>query len=110
MNIFSNHAAQQPLETQEVGVDVQNAGLQDLLTAEGQELPGESGAALDGFFDLGGQRKERAAGFNFFHHHAAIADNYPEDVVEVMGDAAGQASNGFHFLNVAEALLQAALA
>ena len=37
-------------------------------------------------------------GVEIVEHQLAVAFNYGEQVIEVMGDASGEASDGFHFL------------
>ena len=40
------------------------------------------------------------------HHQLQIAQNHKEHIVEIMGDPAGQAAHGFHFLHMDNFFLQ----
>ena len=81
--------------------------LQGLLAREGQHAAGEVGA-LVGRFDGGAD----ALGGTFVVLHQLfdelqIAHHHHEQVVEVMGNAAGELADRFHFLGLQEFALQA---
>ncbi len=45
---------------------------------------------------------------SFLDQHFRIGDDDSQNVVEIVSDASGKPSNGFHFLHVAKSLLDAA--
>ena len=79
---------------------------QDLLAAERQELAREPRGALRARADLVDilappvRRGEAAA------QVLGVAHDHGEDVVEVVGDAAGQPPDGFHLLRLAQPLFE----
>ena len=83
-----------------------DARLQHLLAAEGQQLAGQrrprarrpcgSRSTSGGAGSSGGERRE---------HELAVAGDHGEQVVEVVGHAAGQPPDGLHLLRLAELLL-----
>jgi hypothetical protein len=84
------------------------ARFEHLLAAEREELPGERCPAL---YSLGNRthdgRKFRII-VKFFDQHFRISDDHSQNVVEIVSDASGEPPNGFHFLNVAKSLFNAA--
>lgn len=82
-------------------------GLEDLLAAEREELARECSSALDGFGDGRNERGKFRVFAQLFHQHFRIGDDDSQNIVEVVGDAPGKASDGLHFLHVAESLLDA---
>ncbi len=72
-DVLSDYSSQQAFESLEMCIDVDHARLQNLLTAECQELPCERSAPLDRLLDLCRQRIQFALRSQFFHQHAAIA-------------------------------------
>ena len=94
-HILANQAPQEVAHVADQFVQVQHPGLQDLLAAEGQQLPGEHGGAIGGFLNLFqlfvldlGQT------LNVFQQ-LAVADDHCQYVVEVVGDTARQAPHRF---------------
>ena len=90
-------------------VEVDDAGLQKLEAAEGQQLLGDFSGARGLVQDavelgLNGRRQGRVQG-----QLAGEADGLG-DVVEVVRDAAGEASDGFHAMGVVELLFEFVLA
>ena len=83
-------------------VQIQVLGLDDLAAAEGEELAGEVGGALGGQADLLGGVQRFLGQFRRQGKQRGMALNDGEDVVEIMGDAAGELADGFHFLGLAQ--------
>jgi hypothetical protein len=68
-------------------------GIEDLLATECQQLVGQARGSLPGFANLGEQlTTRRVAKVDQRHVGTAIDDG--EQVVEVVGDAAGQLPDG----------------
>ncbi len=80
--------------------------LEFALFAEGQDLSCKVPGALDGAID--GQQiaaKVRSFG-SAVESHLRVAKHDGQDVVEVMSDASGQCTDGFHFLRMQQLRLQ----
>src|SRR6185369_11289780 len=101
-----------PQQADRVGhglIQVQDARLAGLAAAEGQEPAGEGYSAsrrlLDGLrvFDATGQ----AVGLD--HEHLGVARDDCEEVIEIVRDAAGKTTDGFHLLRLPELFLEKAL-
>ena len=89
-------------------VEIEHLRLQDLLAAEGQQLLGQRRGAFAGpphLLDVGARGMP---GLEFLEHEVAVAEDGREQVVEVVGDAAGQASDGFHLARLLELILERA--
>ena len=76
----------------------------DLLPAEGEELAGEAGGALRGLQDLLELAPLGLA--RVAHQELGVPQDDAQRVVEVVGDAAGQASDRLHLLGLQELRLQ----
>src|SRR5579862_5962045 len=78
-------------------VQVENGWSQDLLATKGKELASQRGGALAGFVDFGGIFGKKAVGFQFAPQQLAVSDDYAQQIVEIVCDTAGEATDGFHF-------------
>src|SRR6185503_12197567 len=104
----ADEAAEEFLDVLDDVVEVEDAGHEDLLAAEGEQLPGEGGGAVPGLEDLGDLAAGGVAVVEAGDHELGVADDDEQEVVEVVGDAAGEAADGLHLLGLAELLLEAA--
>ena len=77
-----------------------------LLAAEGEELAGEAGGAFGGGGDLVDGLAAVAIEVGQFAERGDLELDDREQVVEVVGDAAGQAADGVHLLRLAELILK----
>ena len=79
-------------------VDLDALTLQGLPPSEGEQLPGE----LAGLLDRSDNRPERRLALVGLiardHREAGVAPDHLEQVVEVVGDAAGEQTDGFQLL------------
>ena len=82
--------------------------MQNLLTAEGQHLPGQGGAALGSLMNFQRCAVLLPVRLQLFGKGAAVAQNHREQIVEVVGNSSGQSADGLHFLRLAELRLQLA--
>ncbi len=89
-------------------VEVEDHGLHDLVAAEDQELARDAGGALGGVLDFLGVAMQRIVGGELAHEIVVVADDDPENVVEVMGDAAGELAHDLHLLRLDELVLELA--
>src|SRR5262249_13688977 len=78
--------------------------LEHLLAAEGEELARERRRAVGGVLDVLEPTARRIAGARLAQEEARAADDRGEEVVEVVGDAAGEPADRLHALRVAEPL------
>ena len=87
------------------GPDVQGLALPPVLTAEGQDLGHEVFGPLRGL-----QHRVQVLalvfGLRLIEGHLGVAEDGPQDIVEVMGDASGKGSDGLHFLALAKLVFQ----
>ncbi len=72
------------------------------LPAERQYLFDQVAAAPGGSMDLLDAFPYRLAWGEIVHHHLRQAGDGKQDVVQIVGDAAGQRSDGLHFLGLLE--------
>ena len=78
------------------------------LAAEGQQLAGQPGRAHPGVLNLGDVGLARIVGIVVHQQQLAEAQDHGQQIVEVVGHAAGELSDGFHFLRLLKLLLQGA--
>jgi hypothetical protein len=79
---------------------IDQAGRQDLLSAEGQQLAREAGRALGRLLDLIELEAHVAGRPVAIDCQPGKAQDCGEQVVEVVGDAAGQPADRFHLLRL----------
>ncbi len=89
-------------------VDVDDAGLENLAAAEGEQLTGDFGGTRGLLHDVQSLDSMAGASWLLQRELAGEADGLG-DVVEVVGDATGEASDGLHAMGVAELLFELAL-
>jgi hypothetical protein len=87
-------------------IDVDHLGLQDLFAAEGQQLGGETAGLARSSQDLYQLLMPRIFGRSAIHEHSRVAADHGQQIIEIVGNAAGQPSHGFHFLRLAKLLFQ----
>ena len=105
-DVFADEAAEHAFGIADGGIEVERTGLDDLLAAEGEELAGEGGCAFAGLADFLGAVPQGAVGIEAAGEEIGIAIDDGEQVIEIVSDTAGEASDAFQFLRLAELLLQ----
>ncbi len=105
-DVLADQPAQDGAGVGHDGVEVEDARLQDLAPAEGEQLLGERGGALARLGDLGDVRAVRRSGRELLQEDLAEAIDDGEQVVEVMGDATREPTDRFQFLGLVQPLLQ----
>ena len=106
-DVLADQSPQHVVHLRDDGVEVEDPRLEHLLPAEGEELAGEGGGALRRLEDLAPpSAAARSSRDQAPQDDVAVADDDAEDVVEVVGDAAGQPADRLHLLRLAELLLQ----
>ena len=99
LDVLAERAAQQMVGFRHELVEIDRARLQRLLAREGQQLRASdrrrASAAVSAISaDLAGAR----VGAGPFGQHVEVADDHGQQVVEVVGDAAGELADAFHLL------------
>ena len=102
-NIRRNRGDAQPEGFPEDFLDVERQPLLLGLAAEGQDLLDEIAAAFAGLEDSPGIFAFEAFGGQILHQHFRQSDDREKNVVEIVGDAAGQIPDGFHLLGLEKA-------
>ena len=69
-------------------------------------MAGDAGSTFGRGANLGRTVGLATTGGNAIGKNLRIAENHRQQIVEVVGHASGQASDGFHFLRVAEPIFQ----
>ena len=82
-------------------VDVDHLEFEELLSAERQQLAGEVSGAVGCLLDGLDFMVHGAARFQLLQQHLGVSVDHHQQVVEVVGDAAGEAADGIHFLRLA---------
>src|SRR5580700_5165917 len=104
--MFSNQSPKHLLHIEDNAVEVQNFWIKDLLTAERQELAGKRCGALPGLLDLQAFLEQGIVRRQALLENLAVADDYAQQIIKVMGDPAGKLPNGFHFLSLPQLFLE----
>ena len=108
VNIVSQQAMQQPVYVADHQVQIQHSRRKNLLAAERQQLPGETGSSIGCLLNLLDLAVERICNFELFKHQLAITLNYRKEIVEIVCDASGKTSNRLHFLRVPQLIFKRA--
>ena len=107
LDVLADQPLQQLQHVGEQRVEAHHFGPQHLLAAEGQELAREVGGALAGAANLGDELAVGIVRVEAVERHLAETDDGGEQVVEVVGHAAGELAHRFHLLRLPELLLEA---
>lgn len=75
-----------------------------MLATEGEQLAGEGSGSFSSFDDVRGGVVQIAIGSRPALDERAITDDDVEQIVEIVGDSAGELADGFHLLRVAKLL------
>ena len=101
-DILAEETGQDPDHVFEEEVEVEVSGLKYAAAAEGEQLRGEGGGAFCGLADFGEVGICGVVGADAAQGDFAVAGDGGEEVVEVVGNTAGESADGFHFRGVAE--------
>ena len=105
--MLADQAAQHLLHIDHQRVQVEDLGLQHLAAAEGQQLAGQRRRLLRRSINLLHLAAQLLFKLLPFQHHAGIALDDGQHIVEVVGNSAGERADGFHPLGDAKLLFQA---
>ena len=101
-DFFSENPFQHLAQFHEVFGDVDQFGLQRLLAGKCQQLAHQTGGAVGVVFNLNKVSKRGVADAVALQQQVAETDDRGQEVVKVVGDAAGQLSHRLHFLRLGE--------
>ena len=99
LDVLANQPREQLLDVIDDLVDVEQRRLQHLLPAERQQLPGQRRGAVAGLLDLLGIAPQRVVVAQLPQQDLGVAADGLDQVVEVVGDAAGEAADRLHLLH-----------
>ena len=106
LDVLAEQAAEHLLKVAHQGPDVDHARLQDLLPAEREQLSREAGGPVGGLANFGDILVTGVAGAQIFEEQVRVAGDRGENVVEVVSDPAREPADRFHFLRLAQLLLE----
>jgi hypothetical protein len=101
-HVLADEGLEQTLHVAHDGVDIDDFQFQQLLAAEGQKLASKSGGAVGSQLNRLALLAQRMIEIKALEDDFGISADHHEQIVEVVGDSAGQTANGFHFLGLAE--------
>ena len=107
LDVLADDALQQRIDTRQHLVEVERLRLQDLAPAEREQLARQALRALSRGADLPDVDRRRVVGPEVLQHQLAVAEDGRQQVVEIVGDAAGEAPDRFHLLRLQQLLLGA---
>src|ERR1041384_7027463 len=88
------------------GVQIEHLRLKHLSSAEREELPGQRRGALARALDLLELFSHRVFRVQSTEAQLAVPDDCRQEIIKVVGHAACQSSDAFHFLRVKELILK----
>ena len=103
-DVLADQTPQHSRHLEDHGVQINGSALQDLLAAEGKQLPGQAARALGGVHDGLGLLAPNAVALGMKEEQLGAGKDHGQHVVEVMGDATGQQPDGLHLLGLQELL------
>ena len=106
-DVLADQPAEHLVQLGDERVDVEERRFHELLPGEAEQLPGEAARGLAGAADLVERLPDRVIGrAGPPSSHPGPAEDHGQQVVEVVGDAAGQPADRLHLLGLAQLLLQ----
>ncbi len=107
-DVFSDEASQQLLDVLHQSVEIDDLGLEDLATAEREQLLGQGRGPVRRAVDLIHVLAPGVIGRQIGEEQVGVSADGGEDVVEVVGDAAGEPADRLHLLRLDDLLLETA--
>src|SRR5438105_11464644 len=107
--MLADQATQHPIHFRDDAIEIEHFRLQHLPAAIREQLSRQRCRPLGGLANLLNVRSLRIARWQIAEQELRVAENGGEQVVEVVGNAAGELADGFHLLGLPELLLEVAL-
>ena len=101
-DVFADEPLQQPFHPSDDRIDVDRLEVDDLFAAEGEKAVREVGGPFGRAEDLLHVGAKGIVRRQLHQEQVAVADDRRQDIVEVVGDAAGELAHGLHFLRLAQ--------
>ncbi len=108
VDVFADHARQHFDVFGGDVVEVDDAGSEHLLAAEGEQLAGQRRGAFGGARDFLGRAAQVRLGSEAFEQEFRVTQNHHQKIVEIVSDASGETADGFHLLRLAQLLFEGA--
>ena len=106
-NVFADDSLQHFAQIRDDIIQINRLRMHHLLSAEGEQLAGQVGGPFAGGADLIEAFGDLAGEFLGFHAaQVGVATNDRQQIIKVMGDAAGKLADGFEFLGLPEIFLR----
>src|SRR5260370_12862251 len=105
-NVLSEYPLQHGRHTRHDIIQIERPRLKRLLAREGQHALRELSSALGGFVNGRSEGCKLGVAGDCLANQFNLADDYCQNVVEVMGNTACQLANGLHLLSLPQLLLQ----
>ncbi len=99
-DVFAQETTQHLLDADDDGVEVEDLGRQHLLAAEGQELARQRRRSLPGLAHLFQQRSHAVLGREGGQQRVTVAKDDRQQIVEIVGHAAGESADRLHLLGL----------
>ena len=99
-DVFANHAPEHLLQPADVHVEIERHGTAHLFAAQGEQLPCERRGRLGRILYVGEIREEAVGDVRARERLLQIAEDDGEQVVEIVRDASGKASDGLELLRL----------
>ena len=106
VDVLADQSPKQRLQIQDDAVQVEDLRLQNLLAAEDEQLTSKPGCKLPRLDDLLDVGAELFVGSEPIQDDQAVTVDRRQQVVEVVGDAAGQPADRLHLLGLPEPSLE----
>ena len=105
-NIFANQAQQRTLKISDNGINFDNDVFQRLLATEGEKLLRQSRGASGRSANFGDVIGQHPFDLPFVQKKIAVAKNRGQKIIEIVGKAARQLTERFHFLGTTKLILK----
>src|SRR4051812_9342964 len=105
-DVFSEEAQQRTFEIRDESINLEYSRREGMLTAKGEQLSGKNGRASSRIPDFADMVSDRAFHPDLIQEQVAVTENGSEEIIEVVGDTAGELAEGFHLLRTNELILE----
>jgi len=99
-HVFADHHGEKRFCLVHQFIQVKQLGFDLLFSAEGQEVPGESGSPFRREGDISNVEAQGIVQVHVFLQQMGVAEDRGENIVEFVGNASGQLADRFHFLSL----------
>ena len=106
VDILAQQPLQHPSDVADHVVEIEDLGPHHLVASESEQLAGQRRGPFRGLGDLPRRRRMRRVGGKVRAHQLAVAGDHGQQVVEVVGDAAGEPAEGLELLRLMELRLE----